>query len=52
MAHRKAAEEFVHALAQRLQCGGKHILPAFEDTWYYLWKERRLPTNVDPFNRI
>ena len=24
-------------------------MPAFEDAWYYLWKERRLPTNVDPF---
>jgi uncharacterized protein (DUF2126 family) len=21
--------------------------PAFEDTWYYLWRERRLPSNVD-----
>ena len=27
----------------------EHVLPAFEDTWYYLWKERRLPANVDPF---
>ena len=23
-------------------------MPAYEDVWYYLWKERRLPTNVDP----
>ena len=45
----KRAEEFVYALAARLACGGKWIMPAFEDTWYYLWKERRLPTNVDPF---
>ena len=22
--------------------------PAYEDVWYYLWKERRLPVNVDP----
>ena len=22
--------------------------PAHEDSWYYLWKERRLPANVDP----
>jgi uncharacterized protein (DUF2126 family)/transglutaminase-like putative cysteine protease len=44
------AEEFVYALARRLGCGGKWIMPAFEDTWYYLWKERRLPANVDPFN--
>ena len=23
-------------------------IPAYEDVWYYLWRERRLPTNVDP----
>ena len=45
----RRAEEFIYALAHRLGCGGKWIMPAFEDTWYYLWKERRLPTNVDPF---
>jgi len=44
----KHAEQFVYALAQRLQCANQWILPAFEDAWYYLWKERRLPTNVDP----
>ena len=47
---RARAEEFIYALSTRLGCGGKWILPAFEDTWYYLWRERRLPTNVDPFN--
>lgn len=41
---------FIEALAERLGCGGKWILPGFEDAWYYLWKERRLPTNVDPFD--
>jgi len=45
----KQAEQFIHALADHLGCGGKCIMPAFEDAWYYLWKERRLPTNVDPF---
>ena len=44
------AEEFIRALAQRLGCGSKWIQSAFEDTFYYLWKERRLPTNVDPLN--
>jgi len=42
------AEKFIHALAERLGCGNKWIMPAFEDVWYYLWKERRLPVNVDP----
>jgi len=46
----KRAEEFIYALATRLGCGGNWIMPGFEDTWYYLWKERRLPTNVDPLN--
>jgi uncharacterized protein (DUF2126 family)/transglutaminase-like putative cysteine protease len=45
----KQAEQFIHALAQRLGCGGQCVLPAYEDSWYYLWKERRLPDNVDPF---
>ena len=22
-------------------------MPAYEDAWYYLWRERRLPENVD-----
>jgi len=39
---------FIHALAERLGCGGKWIMPAYEDAFYYLWRERRLPTNVDP----
>ena len=46
----RRAEEFIQLLADQLGCGGKWVMPAFEDTWYYLWKERRLPTNVDPFN--
>ena len=45
----KRAEEFISTLAERLGCGSQWVLPAFEDAWYYLWKERRLPINVDPF---
>ena len=43
-----AAREFTAALAQRLQVGSQHVIPAYEDAWYYLWKERRLPSDVDP----
>ena len=25
-------------------------MPGFEDVYYYLWRERRLPANVDPFD--
>ena len=27
-----------------------HVQPAYEDVWYYLWRERQLPVNVDPFD--
>jgi uncharacterized protein (DUF2126 family) len=41
-------ERFLHALARRLGVGAGHVFPAYEDAWYYLWRERRLPVNVDP----
>jgi uncharacterized protein (DUF2126 family)/transglutaminase-like putative cysteine protease len=43
------ADAFVRALAQRLGVDERFALPGFEDTFYYLWRERRLPANVDPF---
>jgi uncharacterized protein (DUF2126 family)/transglutaminase-like putative cysteine protease len=42
------AERFMRALAVRLEVDPQWIQPGFEDAWYYLWKERRLPPNVDP----
>ncbi len=27
------------------------VKPGYEDVWYYLWKERKLPTNVDPLTK-
>ena len=44
------ARRFTALLATKLGVTGKHIQTAFEDSWYYLWRERRLPVNVDPFN--
>jgi uncharacterized protein (DUF2126 family) len=44
------ARRFTNLLADKLGVTGKYIQTAFEDTWYYLWRERRLPVNVDPFN--
>ena len=43
------AQRFIHHLSGVLGVGPKHILSGHEDTWYYLWRERRLPVNVDPF---
>ncbi|MGA7982394.1 MAG: transglutaminase family protein, partial [Chromatiaceae bacterium] len=44
------AERFIRALAERLEVRPEHALPAYEDVFYYLWKEARLPTNVDPLD--
>ena len=44
------AQRFIQALARKLGLSTQHILPGFEDTWYYLWRERKLPVNVDPFD--
>ena len=37
------------SLTRRLGLDTKYVQPGYEDTWYYLWRERRLPVNVDPF---
>ena len=42
------AHEFIHHLADRLQVVPEHVVPGYEDAWYYLLKERKLPVNVDP----
>ena len=26
----------------------KHLIPAYEDAFYYTWKERRFPSNITP----
>lgn len=43
------AHDFVCALAELLGVTGDYIQPGYEDAWYYLWRERKLPVNVDPF---
>ena len=44
------AERFIRTLSVDLGMTDAHLQAAYEDTWYYLWRERRLPTNVDPFD--
>ena len=44
------ARRFTHTLARRLGLGTQHITPGYEDVFYYLWRERKLPVNVDPFD--
>jgi uncharacterized protein (DUF2126 family)/transglutaminase-like putative cysteine protease len=44
------ARRFTQVLARKLGITDQFMQAAYEDTWYYLWRERRLPVNVDPFN--
>ena len=44
------AERFTRALSRKLGITDQFMQAAYEDAWYYLWRERRLPVNVDPFN--
>jgi uncharacterized protein (DUF2126 family) len=44
------AKRFMLGLTEQLGLGSQTVLPGHEDAWYYLWRERRLPVNVDPFD--
>ncbi len=44
------AGRFLKRVAERLGLTTDHVFPAFEDVYYYMWRERRLPGNVDPFD--
>ena len=44
------ARHFIVELGERLELDPVHVVPGYEDVWYHLWKERRLPVNVDPFD--
>ncbi|OLE80466.1 MAG: IMP dehydrogenase [Acidobacteria bacterium 13_1_20CM_2_65_9] len=44
------AERFITALAAQLDVTAGHMQAGYEDVWYYLWRERKLPVNVDPFD--
>jgi uncharacterized protein (DUF2126 family) len=44
------AQRFGATLARRLGLVDTTVQAGFEDTFYYLWRERQLPVNVDPFD--
>ena len=46
----ESAQRFLRALAERLGLDPRHVFAGFEDVFYYLWRERRLPINVDPLD--
>jgi len=43
-----AARELIRGVAERLEVAPDNALPAYEDTFFYLHRERRLPDNVLP----
>jgi uncharacterized protein (DUF2126 family)/transglutaminase-like putative cysteine protease len=43
------ARKLLFGVAKRLGVDPQFVFPAHEDVWYYLWRERKLPSNVDPF---
>ncbi|MDX1959310.1 MAG: transglutaminase family protein [Leptospiraceae bacterium] len=45
------AYEFIKRITSYLGITDKYILPAWEDIYYYLWKEGTLPVNVNPFKK-
>ena len=47
-ANSTTAQRFLAAVAVQLGLSHQHMFPAYEDAFYYLWRERRLPVNVDP----
>lgn len=42
------AERFAQTLAKTLDVNPAFAMPAFEDVWHFIEKERQLPVNVDP----
>jgi uncharacterized protein (DUF2126 family)/transglutaminase-like putative cysteine protease len=44
------ARRFLWRVAEELGLDKQFVFPAYEDAFYYLWRERRLPANVDPFD--
>jgi uncharacterized protein (DUF2126 family)/transglutaminase-like putative cysteine protease len=42
------AKALLERISRVLGADPKYLLPAYEDAFYYTWKERRLPSNVTP----
>ncbi len=44
----KEAKELLTRISKVVGADPKYLLPAYEDAFYYMWKERRFPSNVTP----
>jgi uncharacterized protein (DUF2126 family)/transglutaminase-like putative cysteine protease len=45
----KDAEDFAVTLTRFLNIPETHVHPAFEDAFYFLWEENKMPANLDPY---
>ncbi|WP_258097338.1 transglutaminase family protein [Marinoscillum pacificum] len=44
----QTAEKFSQTLAEELNIDSKLSLPAYEDPFYFIWEESKMPSNIDP----
>src|SRR5205085_11174747 len=44
----REAKELLSRIASLIGGDPRHLIPAYEDAFYYTWKERRFPSNVTP----
>ena len=42
------AQRFSQIFCEKIDVDADHLIPAYEDTLYYLWAEQNLPANIDP----
>jgi Uncharacterized protein conserved in bacteria len=49
-ADEQLAGRFLRRLAEHLAIDPTYVFAAYEDVYYHLWREDRLPVNVDPFD--
>jgi len=44
------AKAFLATLTKKLGVSESNIISGYEDIFYYLWTERKIPVNIDPLN--
>jgi hypothetical protein len=44
------SRRMLEGVARRMGVDPANVFAAYEDTHYYLWRERKLPSNVDPLD--
>ncbi len=44
------AEKFLASVSKKLGVDAANISSAYEDVFYYLWTEQKIPSNIDPLN--